>query len=358
MPNNIELENLEIYKEIINHMTESLWIWNSKNNTIYINSVFCDILWYKATEIIWKNYTDFFEDKNNKLEKLKSSKKTTKYETFLKAKSWEKIPVLCGWTTTQNWWIVLTITDLSELKTLKKAKDDLIKLNKTKDEFISIVWHELRTPLSSIRWYLSMILDWDMWEINSQIKKSLNHTYDSSVRLIKLVNDILSIWKIESWKMEYHIENIELKKLIEWIYSDIHLEMENKKITFKLNFEKELENLKIKTDEAKIKQVVLNLLTNALKFTKEWWEVLLNISKNNNKIKIEVKDNWIWIPKDKLEILFSKFSQIEWAMQRQNTSWLWLGLAISKKYIEALWSKIIVESELNKWTSFYFELKI
>ena len=71
-------------------------------------------------------------------------------------------------------------------------------------KYISIIWHELRTPLTSIRGYLSMILEWDMWEISYEARKALNHCYDSSLRLIKLTNDILMLSKIESWKMEYY----------------------------------------------------------------------------------------------------------------------------------------------------------
>jgi signal transduction histidine kinase len=232
----------------------------------------------------------------------------------------------------------------------------LRKLNKTKDEFISIVWHELRTPLTSIRWYLSMILDWDMWEINPEIKKAINHTYDSSVRLIKLVNDILSLWKIESWKMEYDIKEIKILNLINSVYKDIHLEIDTKWIKFVIDIEKSLEEVEIKTDKDKIKQIFLNLLNNALKFTKKWWTITLKVSKIKNKIRFEVIDTWIWIPKDKLNILFNKFSQVESTMQRHNTSWLGLWLAISKNFIKEFWSEIKVKSIFWKWSNFYFDL--
>ena len=362
MNQNIELWNLEIYKQIVNHMTESLWIWDKNNNTIYTNNIFCDITWFSQEEVIWKNYWDFC-DKNSieiikEFNKNKTSLKKIKYESKLKTKNWDLIPVLCSWIPTENWWIVLTISDLSELKSLKQAEQDLIKLNKTKDEFISIVWHELRTPLTSIRWYLSMILEWDMWDINQEIKKSLNHSYDSSVRLINLVNDVLSIWKIESWKMEYYMNDEKIKNLISSVYKDIHLEIEYKWIEFNIEFDNNLDDAIINTDKDKLKQVFLNLLTNALKFTEKWWKIILKASKVNNKVKFEVIDTWVWIPKDKLEILFNKFSQVESSLQRQNTSWLGLWLAISKNFIKEFGSEIKVISEIDKWSNFYFELEI
>jgi len=359
---NIELGNLEIYKEIVEHLTESLWIWDNKNNTIYINSIFCDVTWYNGNEIIWKNYSVFMGEESiiniRRNPKNKKNNKTIKYETKIKKKNWETIPVLCSGTFTQNGWTVLTISDLSEVESLKQAELNLRNLNKTKDEFISIVWHELRTPLTSIRWYLSMILDWDFWKINDDIKKSLNHTYDSSVRLINLVNDVLSIWRIESWKMEYNIKNIKIIEIIESIHRDIDLEMKTKEIIFYIKLDKKLENSYINTDKDKLKQVFLNLLTNSIKFTKPKWKITLNVTKIKNKVKFEVIDTWIWIPEDKIDILFNKFSQVESSMQRQNDTWLWLWLAICKNFINKLGSDIKVESKVWKWSNFYFELEL
>jgi PAS domain S-box-containing protein len=357
---NIQLNNLEIYKHIVDHMTESLWIWDENNVTIFTNNIFCEITWYSLEEIIWKNYSDFWDEKSNKMiDKINSEKKldlNIKYEATLKAKNGELIPVLCSWAPTENLWTVLMISDLRELHSLKKAEKDLRILNETKDEFISIVWHELRTPLTSIRWYLSMILEWDMWEINPEIKKSLNHTYDSSVRLIKLVNDVLSLWKIESWKMDYFIKEYTIENIVNSVYKDIHLEIENKKIKFDIIFDENIKENIIKTDKDKLKQILLNLLNNALKFTEKWWKISLKISKNGEKIRFEVIDTWVWIPKNKLNILFDKFSQVESTMQRHNTSWLGLWLAISKNFIEAFWSEIKVESVEWKWSNFYFDL--
>lgn len=359
---NIELWNLEIYKQIVEHMTESLWIWDKENKTIYINSVFCKISWYNWEELIWKNYAELMDYESlRNIEEIKEktkNKKSIKYETKIKTKKWKYIPVLCSWTSTKNSWIVLTISDLREVESLKQAELNLKNLNKTKDEFISIVWHELRTPLTSIRWYLSMILDWDMWEVNDEVKKSLSHTYESSVRLIKLVNDVLSIWRIESWKMEYNLKETKISELITSIHRDIDLEMKNKKIDFKVKISKKIENSYIYVDSDKLKQVFLNLLTNALKFSHSNWKIILEAKVIKNKVRFLIIDNWIWIPKDKLWILFSKFSQVESSMQRQNDSWLGLWLAICKNFINKFWSDIKVKSEIWKWSTFYFDLEL
>ena len=359
---NINIENLEIYKQMVNHLTESIWIWDKDHNTIYTNSVFCELTWYSQVEVIWKHYSYFWDERSidtvNKINNKDNNLENIKYEAIIKSKNWEPIPVLCSWTPTTNWWTVLMISDLSELNSLKQVEQDLRKINKTKDEFISIVWHELRTPLTSIMWYLSMILDWDMWKINQDVRKSLSHSYNSSVRLIKLVNDILSIWKIESWKMEYHMSNIKIMDLIKSAYKDIYLEVNQKWISLKVDFDDKLHELEINTDKDKLKQVLLNLLTNAIKFTQSWWDVIIKASKIEKKVRFEIIDTWVWIPKDKLDILFDKFSQVESSMQRENTSWLGLWLSISKRFIGEFWSEIKIKSELKKWSTFYFDLNL
>jgi len=154
------------------------------------------------------------------------------------------------------------------------------------------------------------------------------------------------------------MKDIKIKDLAKSVYRDIHLEIEKKWIWFNLDIDSNLEFIEINTDKDKLKQVLLNLLTNALKFTKEWWNITFKISKNSSKARFEIIDTWVWIPKDKLDILFNKFSQVESSMQRQNTSWLGLWLAISKSVLKEFNSEIKVESELDVGSNFYFDLEL
>ena len=229
---------------------------------------------------------------------------------------------------------------------------------KKSQEYISIVWHELRTPLTSIRWYISMILEWDMWEISDEARKWLNHCYDSSVRLINLVNDVLALSKIESWRMEYYNKNIYITDLLKSVYNDMFLEMETKWLDFEINIDKNLKERKINIDEDRIKQVFINLLNNAIKFTNSWWQIILKATKEKEKVIFEIIDNWVGIPEDKVNSLFDKFTQIESSMQRHNTSWLWLWLALCKNFVKDFWSEIKVKSKLWEWSNFNFELSL
>lgn len=228
---------------------------------------------------------------------------------------------------------------------------------KQETEYLSIIWHELRTPLTSIRWYLSMILEWDMWEISNEARKSLNHCYDSSVRLIKLVNDILVLSKIENWKMEYFYSEIEITKFLKSVYNDFFIEAEEKWVEIEIQIEHSLKNKKIFYDSDRLKQVFINLVSNALKFTENWGKIIIKVSPVEEKILFEIIDNWAWIPAENLEKIFEKFGQIDWSLQRNNRFWLGIGLALVRNILKDFWSEIKVKSEIKKWSNFYFELK-
>ena len=231
-------------------------------------------------------------------------------------------------------------------------------MEKVNLEYISIIWHEMRTPLTSIRWYLSMILEWDMWDISPEARKALNHCYDSSVRLIKLVNDVLVLSKIENWKMEYYPSKIEITEFLKSVYNDIFIEDEEKKIDVKIEIDKNLKQKNIFYDENRLKQVFINLISNALKFTDLWGEVIIKASLKWNNVIFEIIDNWVGIAKEELEKIFEKFSQASCDLQRLNSCWLGIWLALVKNILKDFKRQINVKSEVWKWSNFYFELNL
>jgi signal transduction histidine kinase len=146
--------------------------------------------------------------------------------------------------------------------------------------------------------------------------------------------------------------------LLKSVYNDVFLEAKAKQIDFEIEIDKDLKWQSFYIDEDKIKQVFINLISNAIKFTNPWWKVVLKATKLKNKVLFEIIDNGIWIPKERLKDIFNKFTQVESSMQRQNANWIWIGLALCKSYIEDFGSKIEVKSELGKWSNFNFELKL
>ncbi len=349
---------LEKYKKIIEYMSESVWIWDEKERTTYANPNFCKLLWYSLDEMIGRESYDFRDEESVKTvadnNERRSEWQASKYEWVLKAKDGTLIPVLCSWTPIPGG-TVWIMTDLREVKTLQKAKEELKDINKMKDEFISIVWHELRTPLTIIKGYLSMILEWDMWNINLQVKESINQSFESTISLIGIVNNMLDLSKIDSGKMFYLDEKVDMLELSNKLYNDLKIIADEKHIHFELNKKWIFKNKIIKIDPNKFKQIIINLVNNAFKFTNKWWLVKINLIDEEKSIRFEVEDSWIGINKTQLEKIFHKFYQIDVALKR-NTEWLWLGLSIIEWIIHHYNSQIYVESEVGKGTKFYFAL--
>lgn len=351
---------LEMYKRIVEHMAESVWIWDEEERTVYANPNFCKLVWYDLEEMIWRESYDFRDEESTKTVKnnndIRKQWESSKYEWFLKSKSWEVIPVFCSWTPIPGWWTVWIMTDLREVKSLKKVEEDLKNLNSVKDEFISIVWHELRTPLTIIKWYLSMMLEGDTWDFSPLAKKAIWHSLESTNWLIILVNDMLDLSKMSSWNMVYNDEKTDIIDLSLKLHHDLDIIAKQKWIEFSFLIEWKFEDKYIIIDPNKLKQVIINLVNNAFKFTKKWGFVNLKLIDLWDSLIIEVEDNWIWMCKDKLDKIFDKFYQIDSYIQR-STDWLWLWLAISQWIINNYDSKINVESQEWVGTKFFFELK-
>lgn len=354
-----EKKELEKYKKIVEHMSESIWIWDEKERTTYANPNFCKLLWYSLKEMIGRESYDFRDEESIKTVANNNEKReewhASKYEWVLKAKDGTLIPVLCSGTPIP-WGTVWIMTDLREVKTLQKAKEELKDINKMKDEFISIVWHELRTPLTIIKGYLSMILEWDMGDINNNVKESINQSFESTISLIWIVNDMLDLSKIDSGKMVYIDEKVDICELSNKLYNDLKIIADQKQIYFECNKIWKFENKNIQIDPNKFKQIIINLVNNSLKFTNKWWLVKFNLIDEEKSIRFEIEDSGIGMTEEQLEKIFHKFYQVDSALKR-NTEWLWLWLSITDGIIHHYNSQIHVESEVWKWTKFYFSFQ-
>lgn len=354
-----EKRELEKYKKIVEHMSESIWIWDEEEKTLYANPNFCKLLWYTLNEMIGKESYVFRDEESVKTVMNNNQKRekwhASKYEWVLKAKDGTLIPVLCSWTPVPGWTVGI-MTDLREVKTLQKAKDDLKDINKMKDEFISIVWHELRTPLTIIKWYLSMIIEWDMWEVNPTVKEAINQSFESTKSLIWLVNDMLDLSKIESGKMVYVDEKVDILELSSKLYSDLKVIADQKQINFEFHKTWDFSHKILEIDPHKFKQIIINLVNNALKFTNKWWLIQFNIIDQGDMVRFEIQDSGIGMNPEQLEKIFHKFYQVDSALKR-NTEWLGLGLSIIDWIIHHYESQIEVESEVWKGTKFYFSMR-
>ncbi|RED47178.1 hypothetical protein DFQ10_101961 [Winogradskyella eximia] len=237
------------------------------------------------------------------------------------------------------------------------AKEKAELASKTKANFLSTVTHELRTPLYAVTGLTNMLLDEDPKEHQIPHLKSLKFSGDY---LLTFINDILQINKIEANKVELDPENFNLKNKLENVISALSNSAKDQDTTIHFNYENGLPETFI-GDQLKISQILINLLGNAIKFTKDGdiWVRAYKIDQKDNmyKLRFEIEDNGIGITKEKQDHMFESFSQGSVQINRKYGG-TGLGLSIVKGLIQILKGKIYLKSELGKGTTFFFEIPL
>ena len=257
---------------------------------------------------------------------------------------------------------------------IKDTNVKLEKLERLKSEFISIVSHELRTPLNSISNSLDIILKGMTGEVSEATEKFLNLAKRNTKRLSAIILDLLDLSKIEAGKMEFRFERTNVNLPIELVKNTMESLAKEQNITIKTKLDNNLGLVYI--DNQRIEQVLTNLISNAIKFTRENGVIEIISSKisaeeiRNNTffeklpekmskeyVQIAVKDNGIGIAKENWNKVFEQFKQIENSLSRK-VGGSGLGLPISKRLIEAHKGFIWLNSELNKGTIFYLAIPL
>lgn len=222
---------------------------------------------------------------------------------------------------------------------LQNANERLKELDHLKDDFVSIASHELRTPMTAIRSYAWMALHKSDIPLSDKLQRYLIRVLISTERLINLVNDMLNISRIESGKIEIKPEPIELLSLIKDIVDEVYYSKStDKKFEFEI-LEKPIP--KIFADPDKLRQVLLNLVSNSIKFTPMDGKITFDFFTDGKTVEVLVKDSGVGVSKDDLGRLFHKFSRLDSSYTAVSTSGgTGLGLYISKNLIELMHGKI------------------
>jgi signal transduction histidine kinase len=229
-----------------------------------------------------------------------------------------------------------------QVKELKQAYEKLQKLDKVKTEFMSIISHQLRTPLSIVKGHLSMINEGVYDDDEKRKKEILNNVYEANERLIALVNDVLNISRIQSGRVEINKEKVNLVELTRRTTERMMPSADEKGI--KLIFHKNKKELpEIKIDVAKIENVIINLVDNAIKYTNEG-QVEVFVKEEEKHLLIEIKDTGEGMAKDELEKLFDTFSRGD-AGKKNWIQGAGLGLYIARQFVEMHNGKVWAESE-------------
>jgi signal transduction histidine kinase len=244
-------------------------------------------------------------------------------------------------------------THLSLVEHQLKAQE----ASRAKGEFLSHMSHEIRTPLNAIIGMINIAANTDDIQ---KIKRSLENAANASKHLMNIINDILDMSKIEAGKFELSYGEFNFEKTLKDILSVTNARAEEKKISLNLNLNENVPALII-SDELRLSQVIINLITNAIKFTPEKGAVVLSAEKLDDSdgdisLKITVSDNGIGISEEQQKRLFTSYNQADNSIAK-NFGGTGLGLAISKQIVELMRGKIWIESELNKGSKFIFTIK-
>lgn len=236
---------------------------------------------------------------------------------------------------------VLVFYDITELKKLELMRKD----------FVANVSHELKTPITSIKGFAETLLEnkEDDIEVVDKFQKII---YDESERLQTLIEDLLKISNLENDDFNLHVTVFDMNKVVDEVVAVIQHHVKQKMLGLTINVENELE---MEADREQVKQVLFNLLANAVSYTPDKGEITLRAEKRDGMVHISVKDTGIGIGEEAIPRLFERFYRVDMARSR-NTGGTGLGLAIVKHIVEVHDGKIMVESELDKGSTFHVYL--
>ncbi|MGM0770421.1 MAG: PAS domain-containing sensor histidine kinase [Halobacteriota archaeon] len=238
--------------------------------------------------------------------------------------------------------------ELSKLnRELEKANEELKSLDVMKNEFLSNVSHELKTPLVSIKGYGELVFDGTFGSLNEQQKKAVDVVLRNSERLRRLIESLLFISELESKAIKYHFEKVSIPEIIEDIVNDVILQIKEKCLEFEKSVPEDLPM--INGDWARLSDMLINLIDNSIKFTPSGGKIFLKAYEEENYLHIEVEDTGIGIPKELIPNLFQRFYQIDASIKRKYGG-TGVGLYICRNIVDAHKGKIWIESEESKGT--------
>lgn len=238
---------------------------------------------------------------------------------------------------------------------LRISNAQLKKLDEAKDEFISMASHQLRTPLTSIKGYIDMMLEGDAGKITPTQHQFLTEAFMSSERMVHLINDFLSLSRLQTGKFVIEKRPTDLAKLVRQEIDSLKVNAAGRQLSFKLSIGKSIPQLML--DEAKIRQVVMNFADNALYYSPAGSAIDVSLELDGDEVFFRVKDKGIGVPKDEQSRLFSKFFRAANA-RKQRPDGTGVGLYLAKRVITEHGGQVLFVSTEGKGSTFGFRLPL
>ena len=238
---------------------------------------------------------------------------------------------------------------------LRTSNEQLRGLDTAKDEFVSMASHQLRTPLTSVKGYISMMLEGDAGKITKLQRQFLQEALTSSERMVHLINDFLNVSRVQTGKFVIEPREVDLAKIVQQEVHALTTTADSRELSLVLNVPSQAVLLNI--DEGKIRQVIMNFIDNALYYSKPQTDIDITLSVTSSSAVLEVTDHGIGVPSAQKHHLFTKFFRADNArMQRPDGTGV--GLYLAKKVILGHGGKIIFRSREGSGSTFGFELPL
>ncbi len=251
----------------------------------------------------------------------------------------------------QNFNVTLQEKVDNATKELRKSNEKLQALDEAKDEFISMASHQLRTPLTSVKGYVSMVLEGDAGPIKPAQAKLLEQAFTSSQRMVYLIADLLNVSRLKTGKFVIESKPTNLAEVVATEVDQLKATASARNL--KLHYTKPKHCSELILDETKIRQVIMNFIDNAIYYTPSGGEITIELTETDNSLAFAVTDNGIGVPKNEQHKLFSKFYRAGNARQARPDG-TGLGLFMAKKVIVAQGGAIVFKSEEGKGSTFGF----
>ncbi len=350
------VEQLMKFQEAVEHSSDLMIITDAEGVVIYANRAVKDVTGFAPEETIGRKAgsktlwggnmpTTVYEDL---WKTIKIDKKTYHGEFENKKKGGKKYIAESS--------ITPILDENKEVKFFIAVERDITKakeIDRMKTEFISLASHQLRTPLSAIKWYLELLLSGDMGKLTAKQIDFLTTIDQSNNRMVVLVNTLLNISRIESGKIVVESEPVLLLTLIQSVLTELEKKISAKKLAIQVDVG--IEVGAVNTDPKLIRNVYLNLISNAIKYSPDESQIKITVKVDGDEVLSTVEDNGYGIPVDDQENIFQRFFRASNAVKIE-TDGTGLGLYLAKDIVNTCGGKIWFESELNKGTKFYFTL--
>ena len=343
MAKEIQLHLTELRKEknkietILHYMTDGVIAFDMLGNLIHINSTATHILSMDNFEYNFFKFVDELEldvtiQMVSKLKPFETIEENLHIDDkFLKIQI-----VNFSSKTNSNEGIIFVIQDNTKQQKLENMRKD----------FVANVSHELRTPLTSIKGYTETLLDGGISDLDIS-KKFLSVIDSETDRMIRLVNDLLQLTKIDGDKMKWDKSIVNINKLIEFIVYKMDISIKNNELAVDINLNENLPLVSI--DRDRIEQVIINILSNSIKYTLPGGKIRISTEDDSKYIKITIEDTGMGIPKEDLPRICERFYRVDKARSRKQGG-TGLGLSIAKEILEQHNGRIEIQSELDKGT--------